>query len=319
MHYRAHGLTIASDRPLPELVAAGAHEAPDLTIRFDSLPVDPGESSPWFESPYRTPTGTPELVATRLAEGRWLGFTYADGTRFLVDDGLTEIRVSGAPTLTAAGVAEYLLGPILGIVLRLRGVVCLHASAVAIGGRAVAFVGAAGAGKSTMAATFARAGVPALSDDTIALTRRGSSWLVAPAYPRVRLWPESVSALGLDDGVALAPENGDVGTRHQFDLGSAGVFAHDAVPLAAIYLIEFEEGLAQPRMDAVSATDALPVLSANTFAYRVLDRERRAQEFGTLADVLATVPVRRLSRARDLSQLDEVRAAILRDMAGRER
>jgi hypothetical protein len=318
VHYRAHGLTIASDRPLPELVEAGPQETPDLTVRFDSPPPDPGESSTWFESPYRTPAGTPELVARRLGQGRWLEFAYADGTRFLVDGGLTEIRVSGAPTLTAAGVAEYLLGPILGIVLRLRGVVCLHASAITIGGHAYAFVGAAGAGKSTMAAAFGRAGVPVLSDDTITLTPRASSWLVAPAYPRVRLWPESVSALGLAGGMALPPEDGDAGTRHQFDLASAGVFARDAVPLAGIYLIEFEDGLAQPRIDDVAAADALPVLSANTFAHRVLDRARRAQEFDTLAGMLASVPVRRLARARDLSQLGQVRAAILADIGGHD-
>jgi hypothetical protein len=317
VHYRAHGLTIASDRPLPELVEAGDHEAPDLTVRFDPLPVELGEPSLWFESPYRTPAGAPELVATRHSRGPWLGFTYADGTRFLVDENATEIRVSGAPALTDAGVAEYLLGPILGIVLRLRGVVCLHASAITVGGGAHAFLGPAGAGKSTLAASFARVGVPVLSDDTITLTRRESSWLIAPAYPRVRLWPESVAALGVRDGAAVAPADGDAGTRYQLDLASAGMFARDAVPLATIYLIEFEEDLERPLVEAVGPAEALPVLSANTFAQRVLDRARRVQEFDTLAHVLAAVPVRRLARARDLTQLGAVRALILDDIARR--
>ena len=56
--------------------------------------------------------------------------------------------------------ATYLLGPVLGLLLRFRGVTCLHASAVAIGDSVIAFVGAEGAGKSTTAAAFARPGMP---------------------------------------------------------------------------------------------------------------------------------------------------------------
>ena len=155
-----------------------------------------------------------------------------------------------------------------------------------------------------------------MSDDTIALCARDASWFVAPAYPRIRLWPDAVSALGFGaDDCVVAPDANEDGTRHQFDLASSGMFAREAVPLAAIYVIEFEEGLARPRIGAVKPAEMLPVLSANTFANRVLDRERRAQEFETLADVLATVPVRRLARAPDLAALAQVRDAILDDIA----
>lgn len=233
-----------------------------------------------------------------------------------MDADALRIWVRQPSTLTASGVAEYLLGPILGIVLRLRGVVCLHASAVAVGARALAFVGPAGSGKSTMAATFARAGVPVLSDDTIALSARGSSWFVAPAYPRVRLWPDAVAALGAGtDPRLVAPDVDDAGTRHQLDLAAGGMFAREPVPLAVIYLMAFDDDLARPRIDAIKPAEMLPVLSANTFANRVLDRRRRAQEFGTLADVLATVPVRRLSRAPSLADLALVRDTILDDIA----
>jgi hypothetical protein len=314
--YRAHGLTIASSRPISELVEAGAQDIPDLIIRFEDWPADLGEPSPWFESPYRAAVGKPDLVATRRGAGRWLEFTYADGAAFLIDVAATEIRVSQPSTLTASGLAEYLLGPILGIVLRLRGVVCLHASAVAVGARALAFVGPAGSGKSTMAATFARGGVPVLSDDTITLSAAGPSWCVAPAYPRVRLWPDAVAALGAGGDLRLvAPGAVDSGSRHQLDLASSGLFACESVPLGVIYVMEFDDGLARPRIGAISPAAALPVLSANTFANRVLDRERRAREFATLAEVLARVPVRRLARACNLADLAQVRDTILDDIA----
>lgn len=48
-----------------------------------------------------------------------------------------------------------------------QSVLWLHGSAVAIGGRAVGFLGASGAGKSTMGLLLARAGAQPISDDTL--------------------------------------------------------------------------------------------------------------------------------------------------------
>jgi hypothetical protein len=80
-------------------------------------------------------------------------------------------------------------------VLRLRGVICLHASAVNINDRSVIFVGSEGAGKSTMAAAFARQGFFVLSDDIVALSEYGREFRALPACPRVNLWPDSVEIL----------------------------------------------------------------------------------------------------------------------------
>ena len=42
----------------------------------------------------------------------------------------------------------------MGFVMLLRGIVCLHASAIAIDDEAIALLGPAGSGKSTTAAAF---------------------------------------------------------------------------------------------------------------------------------------------------------------------
>ena len=97
---------------------------------------------------------------------------------------------------TLEDASSYLLGPVLGVLLRLRGTTCLHASAVAIDGQAVAFAGTEGAGKSTTAAAFARVGHSVLSDDVVALKENESGFVVAPAYPHICLWPDSVRGLG---------------------------------------------------------------------------------------------------------------------------
>ena len=96
---------------------------------------------------------------------------------------------------TLEDAATYLLGPVLGFVLRLRGITCLHASAVAVGDRAIALMGPANAGKSTTAAGFSRMGFPVLADDIVALSEPDEILRVQPAYPQLRLWPESAAFL----------------------------------------------------------------------------------------------------------------------------
>jgi len=93
-----------------------------------------------------------------------------------------------ANNLTTEDAATYLLGPVLGLLLRLRGVTCLHASAVALADRAIAFVGSEGAGKSTTAALLARKGLAIISDDVVALVERDALFTFIPAYPYLSLW-----------------------------------------------------------------------------------------------------------------------------------
>src|SRR5262249_61728973 len=101
-------------------------------------------------------------------------------------------------------------GPIFGFLLRLRGVTCLHASAIAVDGRAIALIGPPGAGKSTTAAAFTQQGYPALSEDVVALCDLGDSFLVPPGYPLILFVPGSVQALfGSKDALPPLTPNWD--------------------------------------------------------------------------------------------------------------
>lgn len=130
-----------------------------------------------------------------LADGAYFDFFYNDGPRFLVEREGREIWADWPENYSLEDAATYLLGPVLGFVLRLRGITCLHASAVAVGDQAIALVGTPGAGKSTTAAAFACLGYGVLSDDVVALADEGDRFIVQPGYPRVNLWPNSVCAL----------------------------------------------------------------------------------------------------------------------------
>jgi hypothetical protein len=310
VRYQAHGLTLASARPLPELLPVDSATEPDVLVSFDGRPLAGRfDRVPWFSSEQRCRDGRPELLAFRCDHGRWLEFAYADGTTFDIDAAGRRICVTASAALPFDGVCEYLLGPILGVVMRLRGMVCLHASAVRVAGGALAFMGAAGAGKSTLAAAFANAGIGVLSDDTVALAPAAGAWMATPAYPRVRLWPDAAAALRVPLQAAIA------GTRHQLDLLPIDRYVTTPTPLAAIYAIEFDDTVDGVVMDTIGPAAALPLLSAHTFAHRVLTRELRMQEFHALADLADAVPVRRLRRPRNLEAIALVPDAILTDAA----
>jgi hypothetical protein len=90
-----------------------------------------------------------------------------------------------------------LLGPVLGAVLLQRRILCLHASVVDTPRGAIAIAGAAGAGKSTTAASLYLGGARLLADDIAALRFDGAVARVRPGYPLIKLWPEAVDLLGI--------------------------------------------------------------------------------------------------------------------------
>ena len=91
---------------------------------------------------------------------------------------------------------QALVGPVLANALRLQGVAMLHASAVVVGGRAVAISAPSGFGKSTLATALTRAGATLLGDDVLPLERAVDIYLALPYLPRLKLWADSLERLG---------------------------------------------------------------------------------------------------------------------------
>jgi hypothetical protein len=197
----------------------------------------------------------------------------------------------------------------MGFVLRLRGIACLHASAIAIGDSAIALLGFAGAGKSTLAAAFGCSGFSVLSDDIVALTEEEDRFLVQPGYPRVNLWPDSVGWLFGSENVL--PSITPTWDKRFLRLDQAGYrFATEPLPLRAIYVLdERQRDLTVPVIEEVEGGVAFITLVANTYVNYLLDRDMRSREFDVLGRVLANISVRRLrlttnpSALRDLCKL----------------
>ncbi len=257
--------------------------------------------------------GQPVLQVTKLAGGAYIGFFYEDGVRFAVRRDGREIWGDWPDDYSVEDAATYLVGPVIAFVLRLRGITCLHASAVAIDNNAIAVLGSAGAGKSTTAAAFALRGFPVLSDDVVALDDRGSRFLVQPGYPRVNLWPDSVRALfGSEDAL---PRITPTWEKRFLGLDQNGYrFQSEPLPLAAIYVLEAPDATVNAtRMEERSGNEALLTLVANTYVNYLLDSEMRRRDFEVLGRLLTQVPVRSLKRRVASAQPLDLCDAIAQD------
>jgi hypothetical protein len=325
--YFVFGLTVQADRAIPGLIACRRDRAPDVRVWLDvPAPAFHQElwcqREVWYESPDRDESEVPVLRAWKLAGGTAYHWLYHDGTQFIFDKKGTEVWASAPERATLADTATYLLGPVLGFVLRLRGVTCLHASAVALGQQAVAFLGPAGAGKSTTAAAFASQGHPVLSDDITVLQEEKGAIFVQSGYPHLRLWPNSVNALfGTPEALPrLTPRDGinSWWDKRYLDLCEHGyAFQTKPLPLAAIYLLGQPSASPEaPSVEPVAAHSGLMSLVANTYTNYLLDADMRRREFELLGRALGHVPLRRLTARKQPTCHARLCAVVREDVAG---
>jgi len=239
-----------------------------------------------------------------------------DGTQFLIHRSGSRIWCRRKSEYSVEYIGTYLFGPILGFILRLRGTVCLHGSVVGLGDRAIGVLGPKEAGKSTFAAAWARLGRPVLADDILALVEADGLFQAESAYPRLRLWPDSVAALfGTPDALPAISEGWD---KKHLDLTAEHYqFGVSRRPLAAIYVLSERTSECEgPRIGEIQGAEALKTLIANTYAIRMFDKEMRKYEFGLLSRLAARVPIRSLTPWADLARLPELCNMVVGDVEG---
>ena len=309
-----YGVGLRVNVPLESLQGLEGADRIDVSMEIGGLPpqVQGGAGEPFYETDDVDEHGAPLARITRHHGGAFYRIDYLDGTRVALDAAGARIWAEGPASADEA--ASYLLGPVLAFALGLRGVTCLHASAVAVDGTAVVFAGISGAGKSSIAAAFARAGFAVLSDDVTPIVRLGSAFCAQPAYPRLRLWPDAVQ--GLFGGTEALPRISPGWDKRHLDLAAAPYrFQREPLPLAAIYLLEAAAAEGTPRIAAVPPKPALMSLVKSAYATKLMQGRRRADEFETLGRIAQEVPVRSLFRGAGFGCVDATCDLVRRDIA----
>lgn len=210
------------------------------------------------------------LVARR--DGSRSSLTFADG---VTDAQREKIRRGGA---------RILLG-------QLRGELGLHGSAVACEQRSLAFVGASGQGKSTIAAALCAHGATLLADDAVALTVRAASTLVEPTEALHWLDAASCGALALP---APSPE------RYKAPLAAP---REATTPVALAAIIELAWGGSEVVLRPCSAIESIARLLPHLGRIVVDSAESHLHELDQLSRLFATVPFYTLVRPKDFAFL----------------
>jgi hypothetical protein len=314
--YSAFALRLHSNIPIPGLTAtADLSGSPDIEVHLCSSPDD-GDREPSepeeliYTSAYTDEFGEPALRVWQIGEGKYLRLDYYDGVRFWLDRSGRNAWGVWPDSSSLENATTYLVGPVLGLLLRLRGVMCLHASAVAFGDRAVAFVGSEGAGKSTTAAALAQRGHAVISDDVVALVETEGRFSVLPAYPHLSLWPDSVKLLYGPDKTfpTLSP---DWGKQFLSLAANRLKFEQRSLPLGAIFVLgQRSSDSRAPFFERMPNKEALLSLVTNSFATNLLDPEMRAREFSLLGRLLSVVPIRQLRPPEAAAQISRLCEAI---------
>jgi hypothetical protein len=315
--YSLFGLVFRFNISIPQLLSVQSSGAtPDAEVHLRSFPpgVSIGSNEKerlLFASSDKTETNQPTHLLWKSANKSLLRLEFCDGTQFWLNSNGTHLWSIWPQTLSLENTLGYLLGPVLGFLLRLRGVVCLHASAVAVGNRCAVFVGAQGAGKSTTAVAFAREGCAVLSDDVVALDESQGRFRVQPSYPHVLLWPDSVQRLF--GSVDALPNSGEDSDKRRLTLGNDGSrYQGQALPLGAVYILG--PRATTSTLEPLGRSCAMVHLIAHSYATGLLESEKRAQEFETFGRLIDTVPVRSATVGSDTHSLSHLYRLLEHDL-----
>jgi hypothetical protein len=286
--YTAGGLVIDSEIALPELPRGEAE--PDVVVRLGAVDGVPAEAR------------QEERYARATADTIYLHLRDCGACRIRAG---REIVVEPSPRADERLLRLFVLGPALAAILRQRGRLVLHASGVAIDGGAVAFLGGSGWGKSTVAAAFHVAGRALVDDDVLGIATDGPVPVTIPGVPRVKLYPDVATHLGMAALPVVQPRVGKLG------LAVAERFVTGPLPLRAIYVLEDAEAVA---LVPLAPPAAVIEMLRHSYGARTFQSTGAPEHFRQCATVATRVPARRLRRPRSLAGLPELVRVVERDL-----
>jgi hypothetical protein len=291
--YHLLGITLASDFPFsyPLLLSK---EAPDLTITQASESLVkwlPSGLTPLYTSPYLRPDGESVFQVYRLDDHDVLHFPgIADFFAFAG-------HIAYQPFLPVdyALIETFLLGIVMSYCLESRGTPILHASAVQVDDRLVAFIADSGGGKSTLAAALVRAGFLLVSDDILPIRRLDGQFLGCPSFPVLRMYPvQAQYFLGHLQGLQRMNDYTSK-LLVALERDSFGAFCAAPRPLTCLFLPQRRDAVeagTDIEITPLSSQQALKEIIRHTFAPRMIQALGLApRRLAILAELARQVPM----------------------------
>jgi hypothetical protein len=184
--YQCAGLRVRSPLPLSAPIVSGPADVE--VIEGAVRPV-----------PYERPSA--EVLAERVVDGvAWYTFARCGETvigrlyrlaDFVIDGGSRKVVFHRDPACDPEVVAILLAGTVTAYLLSAGGGLVLHASAVEVDGRALAFVGFSGQGKTTVATLLSTNGLPLVTDDLLPVNSHDGEVTCVPGGIELRVREKS--------------------------------------------------------------------------------------------------------------------------------
>jgi hypothetical protein len=288
--YELSGMRIVSEIPLvaPQ-VDVGDRIPADVTIVLGETRDPPFERPSADVVAELVVDGFPRYTICRVADGYVCRIVSVGD--FVIDAGFR--RVVCYPT--GGGRRDVLpiivAGTVTAFILAMNGWYVLHGSAVEIGGRALAFVGTSGQGKSTMAAMFCATGASLVTDDILPLEFTGSPEGMEivrclPSSTEIRLREKAASLAKRFDSDAQVRVTAD--ERHAVEPRPTAL---DRIPLGAIVLPRPDREHSEVTARQLNPGEAAFWLSRCQRIEGWQDRASLRTQFDDAARVVQAVPV----------------------------
>ncbi|MCM3650408.1 aldolase [Metabacillus litoralis] len=280
MYYKAFGLCAMSEIPLPELLTINdSNTMVDIEIKMADL------TKLWLDE-----VAPPQKF---LSKNNLIMFKIQNVAIFSIRNG-NEIIVSPFKDSDADVIRLYILGTCMGVLLLQRNVLPLHGSAVAIDGKAYAFIGDSGAGKSTLASAFLNKGYQLLTDDIVAITfSENNVPIVTPAYPQQKLWQESLSEFGMESSLYRPLLERET----KYAVPVASQYINDPLPLGGVFEL-VKSDIENVELHHIVGLEQVKTLFNHTYRNFLIPLlEKREWHFSITANLLKSVDLYQLQRS----------------------
>lgn len=283
----AFGLAVEATYAVPALVPGTNGPSPRRTVCRE-LPVGElerawrdAESEDAVELTY--PDGRLFMSIRRHPELGYRIWAPRHGRHLVSSDG-KEIR-SALPQRGVLSWQRLFFAQTLPLAAALQGLEVLHASAVGVHGRAVAFTAASGSGKSSLAAHLVAAGASFLTDDVLALERADDTVLAHPGPARASVAAQELRAMTPTGRARLGRRVGSTDKPH-FEPASTGI----PLPLAVVYRVIRSPQAGPPRFREHVPPPPRLVLASSFLPY-LRTKERMLNQLALCAQVTTSVRI----------------------------
>ncbi len=279
--YNLYGLRVHSEIALPAPIAQSDLPPYDLRVC-------------WGERKAISDTAPAGAILAQLLLDNGRGYTLTDNGsgyvyffhqtgEFWIDYDLRSARVHLAPDVHPDLAGLLIVGNVIACVLTLAGECVLHASAVEMGGLALAFLGGSGMGKSTVAALLCINGTRLVTDDLLRLEPNGQGWRCFPGTGQLRLHKNAVALFNFPETMLEATPD----DRVAVNLGVS-----PSMPLlGAIVIPHLSHNCDAVEVERIPRDKSLLYLMAYPRMQESAQRERCQRRLDFLGRIAASVPI----------------------------